>query len=149
MIGSTSWRWIPRLIDSFIPFFLVITQFLLIYSIFGPVYIWCYFMSLYCFNGFLAFYNMFDNAKKHIENQNLFLILDNLPKLTLILTMVSGLTFIGLGIISQIYQSNEFIQQIIAVISTIMIIGFIYRGNIYWSRVTDKIHEIEELEFLK
>lgn len=143
MIGSPSFRWIPRFTDALIPFLFVITQFFLVHSIWGPLYLYCLAIVAVQFNAVWSYYNMYESAKKYPENDKAFNLLGNLPNQNMIVATLSGIGFIIFGIISFVFQSNLTIQLAISTIAVVAAIGYIYYVVSTWNAVVNKIERKE------
>ena len=137
MMGSTVFRWIPRLRDSFLPFLIGISEFLVVHHTISDVSLWCYSMALFCFVGYLAYLNMHHSARLYPENTPIFERLGRLPMVTEIWAFCLAVVFSFLGIISHKFASTVTIQYVIAFLSVVVFGAFLYRGVRYWSRIVD------------
>jgi hypothetical protein len=137
MMGSTTFRWIPRLKDSFLPFALGISEIYVVSNIVEYLYSWCFSTSVFSFIGFLAFLNMFHSAKRHPENDPIFERIGKLEKMTKICAFSLAIVFALLGIISYTLKANPIAEIIIGAFSLILILAFLYRGVKYWERIVD------------
>jgi len=135
MMGSTTFRWIPRLRDSFLPFAIGISEFLVVHHIISDVSLWCFSLALFCFVGYLAYLNMFHSARLYSENTSIFERLGRLPKVTEIWAFCLVLIFSFLGVISHKFASSLIVQYTTAIFSVIIFGAFLYRGVRYWSRI--------------
>lgn len=134
-MGSTVFRWIPRLKDAFIPFALGISEFSVVHNIFSNVSLWCYSVALFCFMGSLAYLNMFHSARQQPENTPIFDVLGRLPMVTEVWAFSFAIIFAFLGVISHKFASNSTVQYMIVLSSIIMFGSFLYRGILYWNRI--------------
>ncbi len=135
MMGTTAFRWIPRLKDSFIPFMIGISEFFVVHNIFSNMSLWCFSMALFSFVGYLAYLNMYHSARKHPENTAIFGLLGPLPKVTEILAFSYSVIFAFLGVITHKFPSSLTVQYITVSFSGIIFGTFLYRGVLYWNRI--------------
>lgn len=143
MIGSSSFRWIPRFADALIPFLFVITQFLLVHSIVGPLYIYCFAMAAFQFNGVWSYYNMYKSAKRHRENDKAFNLLGNMPNLNIMASAFTGISFLVFGLISFVFPSNSTIQLAIPALSFFAALFYVYFAIHIWNGIVNKIENHE------
>jgi hypothetical protein len=155
MMGSVALTWMPKLKDAFIPFLLGISEWIVIRNIFSSIHLWFYSLALFCFFGWIAFYNMFRSARQYPENTFIFSSLGRLPFITEIWTLSSGVSFAFFGVIlykfasgikmnfitipslttQYILISGLTVQYIMVLFSLVMYMLFLYRGILYWNRI--------------
>ena len=141
MMGSTSFRWIPKMQDSFIPFTLGFSEIYAVHNITSEgnnLYLWFYSVSLFCLIGFWAYHNMYHRARQYQENLPIFERLGKLPKFTEISVFFISIVFAIIGIISKKLSSNLTAQFIMASVSLILIVIFFVRGVHCWNKIIGK-----------
>jgi hypothetical protein len=134
MMGSLSMRWIPKIWDAILPFFLGIAELLMIiYLSNGNIPGWYFAMGMVCFSSFLALVNMYRGCYYHCkENEIILASIGNYPHFTLIWILIAGIIFSAIGYFEQLTNLQS---PIFALYSFLIITLFIIRGHFYWKRI--------------
>lgn len=135
MMGATAFVWIPKIIDSFIPFLLGIFELLVCRSAVMGSTSWYFFVSVFGLIATLAYSNMYRSAKQHAENNIVFELLHRMPRITFIWTLCHSFIFLMFGLILLYITSNLVTLYIIQGLSLGTLIAFLYRGVKYWNRI--------------
>lgn len=135
MMGATAFVWIPRLIDSFIPFILGIFELLVCRFAVTSSTSWFFFVSVFGLIAALAYSNMYRSAKQHAENKIVFELLHRMPQITLIWTLCHSFVFLVCGLIMLYITSSMVALYIMQGLSLGTLIAFLYRGVKYWNRI--------------
>jgi hypothetical protein len=134
MMGSVAMRWIPKIWDAILPFFLGVAELVMILNLNeGNISGWYLAMGMVCFCSFLALVNMYRGCYYHYdENEILLASIGNYPHFTLIWIFAAGIIFSVIGYIEKI---NNFNSPIFALYSFLIISLFIIRGHFYWKKI--------------
>jgi len=137
MMGGMTFKFIPGLEDSLIPFLLGFSEFFVVRTIFSDLYQWYFALAIFCFVGWLAYFNMFHKSKvsQYTENAIILERLGSLPIVTEVwsFSMVMGFAFFGL--ITYQFASNLTIQYVTLSFSVIQWGAFLGRAILYWKRI--------------
>jgi len=145
VMGASGFIWIPRVFDSIIPFALGGIEFLLIHSIFLNPQKHQIFFELLCvfwLMGFLAYWNMFGNAKKFGEQNLATFNAIRLSGKAIVYSYVWGMFFLFGSMAILIHKGlvqSENLLKFFLLSSLMLHLLFLGRANKYWKSVVELI----------
>jgi hypothetical protein len=139
MMGSSVFRWIPDLYDSFLPFLLGAAQFAAVLATTTrrpmDVIWWPAAMSAFYLFGILAFANMFNKTDKHDRSRNILAQLKDWPKLTVVMTaMACAAQFLLFFWLLHVGQHGA-ATRVMCAGSLLIMISFLFFRWRYWRRL--------------
>ncbi|HML04428.1 MAG TPA: hypothetical protein VK426_01510 [Methanobacterium sp.] len=134
---SSAWRWIPQFKDALIPFAVAIPEFLITTFVVSDFQYWYYGLGIFGLVSLMAYYTNINSAKRFPENDYVLRVSGNYYPNTYIMSIFSGVIFIGIGLILQFVSSNIVIEYFFAIFTAINLLIITYRSHLFWNRLLD------------
>jgi hypothetical protein len=141
MTAVTVFVWIPRLLDSLIPFFLGGSEVILIWSLRGQSKLEWSFLAAgsVALVTLIAFVNMYRSAAGEEDEINRA-VLEKIHLyrwLNLAFVAFSGVIFLSFSLIEALAAPSAFLDTAFAATALGLVVTFLARGVLYWNRIID------------
>lgn len=138
VMGTTTFRWIPRLPDAFLPMLLGACQFVMARSIASPTSAWFFGLSALCVVGFLAFSNQYRAARRYPENDEVFRALGPWPRITQVLVAGGAVLAALAGWLDGLVDEGRGAWPGAAALASVVPVAYLARSAWYWGRIFPK-----------
>jgi hypothetical protein len=91
---------------------------------------WFFSLAAFAAVSLCAFWNQFQKAAAYADNQDVLFLIGRKKRTTLIYVALSGVLFLIEGMIARSYARNERLIQVLALVSTIVLVSFVVRGSV-------------------
>ncbi len=136
VMGSTTFRWVPTLVDSFLPFLVGASEFLMVRSLVRDGAGWYFWLAAFCFLGWGAFVNQYREARRLSDNRAVIAALGRWTLSTeILLLIISGLA-VGAGVIDSSLPVGSPTRTLLAVAALAGTFAYLIRTVFYWRRIT-------------
>lgn len=136
VMGSTTFRWVPTLVDSFLPFLIGASEFLMVRSLSRNGAAWYFFLAAFCVFGYLAFFNQYRAARRLPDNDVVFAALGQWTLASEILMLAVAVFSIVVGVIDGGLPLSSPARALLAVATLGATVVYFIRTAFYWRRIT-------------
>jgi hypothetical protein len=136
VMGSTTFRWVPTLVDSFLPFLLGATEFLMVRSLTRDGATWYFWFAGFCFLGWAAFANQYRAARRLPDNDAVFAALGCWTLASEVLLLVVVVLAAAAGVIDHALSPDSPARPVLAAGALAATLAYFVRTALYWKRVT-------------
>ena len=142
MIGFFTYRWLPSLSDSFIPFFLGFSEYMFIFSMDNrSPFSWYISVAITCFVGLFSYLNRYRKAFINYDVNKIALeSAGNMIFFNPLFMLLFGLCAILFAAVERYYGSYSIYTLGDMIISLALIIALIWKGTIQWKRLLSIVH---------
>jgi hypothetical protein len=138
VMGSATFRWIPRLPDAFLPMLIGLCQYFMARSIALQSPSWFFGLCALCVVGFLAFLNQYRAARLEPENNAVFAALGPGPRVTLYLVLGGAVIAALSGVLDMVVDGGRGQSCATACLASLVPAGYLTRSSWYWARMFPK-----------
>jgi hypothetical protein len=138
MTAVTVFVWIPRLLDSLIPFLLGVSEIIFIQSLRHESQLEWFFMAMAftALVALIAFVNMYARAAAEADkNQILLKEMRSYQSLNLGLVSLSGIVLLVFAAVEAAVAASTVLDIALSTAALTLVLTFIARGAVYWNRV--------------
>jgi hypothetical protein len=136
VMGSTTFRWVPTVVDSFLPFLIGASEFLMVRSLVRDGVGWYFWLAAFCLLGCMAFINQYRQARRLPENAAVFVALGRWTRSTEILLLAISVFAVAMGFIDISLPGCSPIRTLLAVAALAGTVAYLVRTVFYWRRIT-------------
>jgi hypothetical protein len=136
VMGSTTFRWVPTVIDSFLPFLLGASEFLMVRALGRSSSAWYLWLAAFCLFGYVAFVNQYRSARRLTDNDVLFAALGRWTTVSEGLLILTAALSAGFGILDSRLSASSPARTVLASAALGAMVVYFIRTVLYWRRIT-------------
>jgi ABC-type amino acid transport system permease subunit len=135
VMGTSTFRWIPRLRDAFLPMLLGACQYFMARSIVLSSPSWFFGLCALCVVGFVAFTNQYRVARLEPENDKVFAALGSGPRVSQFIVLGGAVLAALAGALDLVVEGGRGEGYATACLASLVPVGYIARSVWYWGRL--------------
>ncbi len=136
VMGSTTFRWVPTVVDSFLPFLIGASEFLMVRSLTRDGAGWYFWLAAFCLLGCAGFINQYRKARRLPDNDAVFAALGRWTLSSEIMMLIICGLALAIGVIDSSLPVNSPTRTSLAVAALAGTIAYLVRTVFYWRRIT-------------
>jgi len=139
VMGSSTFRWIPNLLDSFLPFLLGASEFLMVRSLARAGASWYFWLAVFCLVGFVAFLHQYRTARHLPDNDPVLAALGRWPRASEALLVATAAFAVLAGVIDNALPRDSAGRNLVAAAAVVATLAYYIRTVLYWRRITQYV----------